>query len=67
MPLYEYECSACGNRFETLVNSSNTETACPSCNSADVKKLLSVFAAGSSGSTATPACGNAGCGSSGFG
>lgn len=33
MPLYEYECSACGERFEKLVAASEKDSggACPEC------------------------------------
>jgi len=41
MPIYEYECSACGDRFELLVLGS-TAPACPSCDSRDLERLLSL-------------------------
>jgi putative FmdB family regulatory protein len=43
MPLFEYECRACGKTFEMLVNGSTTP-ACPSCHGEDLNRLLSVFA-----------------------
>jgi putative FmdB family regulatory protein len=50
MPLYEYQCRACGNRFEALVRPSDTEgPACPSCKSNDLERLISSFAASSEG------------------
>lgn len=41
MPLYEYECDACGRRFERIQKFSDPlETVCPTCGGA-VRKLLS--------------------------
>jgi putative FmdB family regulatory protein len=41
MPLYEYECDACGKRFERIQKFSDPPLdACPSCGGG-VKKLLS--------------------------
>jgi len=41
MPIYEYKCRACGHQFETLVRASSTPN-CPSCQSQDLERLLSV-------------------------
>lgn len=43
MPLYEYSCRACGQRFETLVRTGDTP-ACPACGAADLERLISSFA-----------------------
>lgn len=48
MPIYEYRCSECGQQFELLVNASDTP-CCPSCDSAQIEKQLSVFAVGRGG------------------
>jgi putative FmdB family regulatory protein len=45
MPLYEYECQTCHHHFELLVRE-QTVLACPSCQSDDIEKQLSVFAVG---------------------
>ncbi len=45
MPLFEYECRACGRHFEYLTRGGQSP-ACPSCESDDLQKLLSVFAVG---------------------
>jgi putative FmdB family regulatory protein len=45
MPLYEYECQQCHHQFELLVRA-QTEPCCPSCQSHDLQKQLSVFAVG---------------------
>jgi putative FmdB family regulatory protein len=42
MPLYEYECEACGQRFEKIVKFSDPPIeVCPHCGKGPVKKLLS--------------------------
>ena len=46
MPIYEYECRACGHQFELLVLKP-TVAACPSCTSQDLEQLLSGFAVSS--------------------
>ena len=33
MPIYEYECEACGERFEELVAVTTAEVPCPECGS----------------------------------
>lgn len=41
MPLYEYQCDACGNRFEKIVKFSDPPLdACPTCGGS-VQKLMS--------------------------
>jgi putative FmdB family regulatory protein len=41
MPIYEYCCEGCGREFETLVLG-KAEPECPSCQSRDLKRLLSL-------------------------
>ena len=42
MPIYEYECQACGYRHEALQKvSDETLTICPSCKAEALKKLVS--------------------------
>jgi len=49
MPIYEYLCDSCGNKFEKLVRRSEAETtaagACPSCGKQELKQEYSTFAA----------------------
>jgi putative FmdB family regulatory protein len=47
MPLYEYACIECGNRFELLRGAGQADgpTICDRCSGTRVKRLLSVFAA----------------------
>lgn len=40
MPIYEYVCRECSEQFELLVLRQTTP-ACPSCESADLKRILS--------------------------
>jgi len=47
MPLFEYECRGCHQRFEFLTREGRSP-ACPACKSEDLQKLMSVFAAQSS-------------------
>jgi putative FmdB family regulatory protein len=48
VPIYEYECTSCGERFELLVLGSEPP-ACPSCGSRALERLLSLPAIGSEG------------------
>ena len=48
MPIYEYECRECQKRFELLVLGSETP-ACPTCESTELEKLLSLSAVSSDG------------------
>ena len=42
MPLYEYECEACGQRFEKIQKFSDPLVdVCPKCGKGPVRKLLS--------------------------
>ncbi len=71
MPIYEYYCSRCHNRFERRrpMSESDSQTACPDC-ATPAGRVLSVFAqvgATGSGPTATslpagPPAGFGGCG-----
>lgn len=46
MPIYEYQCRACGNRFEALVRH-EPSPPCPECHGEDLERLLSMFAVSS--------------------
>ena len=41
MPMYDFVCTACGNKFEDLVFGDEVP-ACPKCNSAATEKQLCV-------------------------
>jgi putative FmdB family regulatory protein len=44
MPIYEYRCESCSERFEELVSASAPSPPCPSCGSSEVCRILSTFA-----------------------
>lgn len=48
MPLFEYTCRGCGAFFEILVRHDTVPT-CPTCQSQDLEKALSLFAVDSEG------------------
>ena len=61
MPLFEYECTGCGNKFELLIRGSE-QPRCPKCGEERVEKSLSVFAVSvKSASPARPAADCAAC------
>jgi putative FmdB family regulatory protein len=41
MPIFEYDCDACGEAFELLILGDD-KPACPACESADVTRKLSL-------------------------
>ena len=48
MPLFDFVCRGCGEKFETLVGGGRRPT-CPKCSGEDLEKQMSVFAFRSSG------------------
>ena len=52
MPIYEYQCGACGHRMEAMQKLADAPLSiCPSCNAAALSKLISAvgFRLGGSG------------------
>jgi putative FmdB family regulatory protein len=49
MPIYEYVCDDCGERYERIVMNKTTAIECPKCASAKHTLQLSVFAAHGNG------------------
>ncbi len=47
MPIYEYRCQSCGDKFEKLVRRATDvlETGCPSCGEKHLEQQYSTFAA----------------------
>lgn len=44
MPVYEFECKNCGNKFETLIRSHDPgNIRCPVCGSRRVPRIASIF------------------------
>lgn len=56
MPVYEYECSKCGERFEQRrnVDDSDSEVSCPKCKAREPRRLFSRFATGASDGGCAP-------------
>lgn len=44
MPIYEYRCATCDERFEELVRGPDAAVTCPGCGGAEAERLLSAFA-----------------------
>jgi putative FmdB family regulatory protein len=61
MPLYEFECQTCAQRFETLVRGGE-QPVCPACRGTRLERALSTFAVNtrSSSPPAPGACGRCG-------
>jgi putative FmdB family regulatory protein len=49
MPIYEYECKACGHQFEYLVLHSTPAPKCPACRHKKLQQLISLCAVSSEG------------------
>jgi putative FmdB family regulatory protein len=47
MPIYEYECKACGNQFEFLVIPQSSKPECPECHHQDLNQQVSLCAVSS--------------------
>jgi putative FmdB family regulatory protein len=56
MPIYEYECPACGARFELRrgINDNDSDINCPKCGAAKPRRVFSAFNVGSSGKACSP-------------
>jgi len=63
MPIFEYACNQCQNRFEMLLRRSDQEVDCPQCHSADLRKLFSTFASPGASDATPDFCPPGGCGS----
>jgi putative FmdB family regulatory protein len=55
MPIYEYVCDDCGERYEKLVMSKSQAIECPKCASRKKTVQLSVFRAATKGANGTSA------------
>ena len=64
MPLFEYACRDCGHKFEYLTRAGQSPS-CPSCQSGDLEKQLSVFAVSAANGSAPPVRASGPCGSCG--
>ena len=63
MPIYDYRCSDCGKTYDVFhkVREVAEDVVCPSCNSTNYKKLMSVTQL-SMGSSSGPDCSDGSCG-----
>ncbi|MGI5816861.1 MAG: FmdB family zinc ribbon protein [Armatimonadota bacterium] len=66
MPLYEYECGGCGERFEALVSAKHRDETrtCPACGGEETELVPSTFAVGvaKAGTQCTGCCPGGTCG-----
>lgn len=74
MPIFEYHCKKCGNKFEELVSGNREQTIpCPRCQNDATEKQMSVLggiAMGKSSGGSTPCgsmCSPSGCAASSMG
>ncbi|NLO05243.1 MAG: zinc ribbon domain-containing protein [candidate division WS1 bacterium] len=59
MPLYEFQCSKCGERFEKLLTGKNKDKGgeCPKCGSEATERVPSGFAMGAAkAESSCPTC-----------
>ncbi|MDD5510006.1 MAG: zinc ribbon domain-containing protein [Dehalococcoidales bacterium] len=56
MPVYEYECTGCGARFELRrsIADSDSEVKCPRCGKERPRRVFSTFGTASSSRTCSP-------------
>ncbi|MDD3731386.1 MAG: zinc ribbon domain-containing protein [candidate division Zixibacteria bacterium] len=52
MPMYEYQCTDCGHKFDELVKNASEVIPCPKCGSERTFKLISMFSAAGTSSPA---------------
>jgi putative FmdB family regulatory protein len=67
MPIYEYQCTECGERFEVRqsIGEDGSSLNCPKCNAQNLRKLISsFFSPGSSeiSEASCPTCSSGVCG-----
>lgn len=58
MPIYEYQCEKCGERFEKLVrfDALSPQVKCPRCGSSRVHKAVSLCGMGKPGPASDSSC-----------
>ena len=56
MPIYEYECTKCGERFEQYrsLAAGDAEIECPKCGQEHPRRVLSLFSASCSSTGCAP-------------
>jgi|Deesub1362B_J571_1020462.scaffolds.fasta_scaffold01738_3 putative FmdB family regulatory protein len=67
MPLYEYRCEECGEKFEVFkMGNQDEEICCPRCKSKRTSRMFSTFASHGGSSSGSTSYSGGSCGSSGF-
>jgi putative FmdB family regulatory protein len=56
MPIYKYECTKCGERFELRRNmaDSDSNVKCPKCSRYSPKRVVSIFSSSSGSISCAP-------------
>lgn len=69
MPIYEYQCTRCGEKFEVrqAIGQDGSNLSCPKCNAGKPKRVFSSFFSSSSSETepsevSCPTCSSGVCG-----
>jgi len=69
MPIYEYQCTQCGQKFEVrqAIGEDGSSLNCPKCHAGEPKRLLSLFFSHASSETepsevSCPTCNSGVCG-----
>jgi len=69
MPIYEYQCTQCGRKFEVRqsIGEGGSSLSCPECHASNPKRLISSFFSPSSSTTepsgtTCPTCSSGFCG-----
>ncbi len=62
MPIFEYRCCSCGEKFEKLVRRTEdaAEAGCPNCGERHLEQQYSTFAAGASSAASSQAASSEG-------
>jgi putative FmdB family regulatory protein len=62
VPIYEYKCNSCGNRFEKIIFNSQDEKdlVCEKCGKKNIEKLLSSFSHANTGLSMSSGCSSSG-------
>ena len=65
MPVYEYVCKDCDEKFEALrpMSKADSPIVCKNCSGKHTSRVMSVFAAHSDGKAVAATSGGGGCGS----
>lgn len=62
MPVYEFKCRECDNRYEEYVPRIDGVIDCPACKSSNVERLMSASAILNSVGDSAPSCSSGACG-----